>query len=68
MEYEFVKDEFMNYDIYLNKQISVLNDLRQKFINRLLYVWIRILKESFDVLNKDFDFKDLNWMCFCKIL
>lgn len=67
MEYEFVKDEFMNYDIYLNKQISVLNDLRQKFINRLLYVWIRI-KESFDVLNKDFDFKDLNWMCFCKIL
>lgn len=67
MEYEFVKDEFMNYDIYLNKQISVLNDLRQKFINRLLYVWIRI-KESFDVLNKYFDFKDLNWMCFCKIL
>lgn len=67
MEYEFVKDEFMNYDIYLNKQISVLNDLRQKFVNRLLYVWIRI-KESFDVLNKDFDFKDLNWMCFCKIL
>lgn len=67
MEYEFVKDEFMNYDIQLNKQISVLNDLRQKFVNRLLYVWIRI-KESFDVLNKDFDFKDLNWMCFCKIL
>lgn len=67
MEYELVKDELMNYDIRLNKQISVLNDLRQKFVNRLLYVWIRI-KESFDVLNKDFDFKDLNWMCFCKIL
>lgn len=67
MEYEPVKDELMNHDTPLNKQISVSNDLRQKLINRSLYVWIRI-KESSDALNKDFDLKDSNWMCLCKIL
>lgn len=68
MEYEPVKDELMNHDTHLNKQISVWsNDLRQKLINRSLYVWIRI-KESSDALNKDFDLKDSNWMCLCKIL
>lgn len=67
MEYEPVKDELMNHDTRLNKQISVSNDLRQKLINRSLYVWIRI-KESSDALNKDFDLKDSNWMCLCKIL
>lgn len=54
MEYEPVKDELMNHDTHLNKQISVSNDLRQKLVNRSLYVWIRILKESSDALNKDF--------------
>lgn len=68
MEYEPVKDELMNHDTQLNKQISVSNDLRQKLVNRSLYVWIRILKESSDALNKDFDLKDSNWMCLCKIL
>lgn len=68
MEYEPVKDELMNHDTRLNKQISVSNDLRQKLINRSLYVWIRILKESSDALNKGFDLKDSNWMCLCKIL
>lgn len=67
MEYETVKDELMNHDTHLNKQISVSNDLRQKLVNRSLYVWIRI-KESSDALNKDFDLKDSNWMCLCKIL
>lgn len=67
MEYEPVKDELMNHDTRLNKQISVSNDLRQKLINRSLYVWIRI-KESSDALNKGFDLKDSNWMCLCKIL
>lgn len=67
MEYEPVKDELMNQDTHFNKQISVSNDLRQKLINRSLYVWIRI-KESSDALNKDFDLKDSNWMCLCKIL
>lgn len=67
MEYEPVKDELMNHDTRLNKQISVSNDLRQKLVNRSLYVWIRI-KESSDALNKDFDLKDSNWMCLCKIL
>lgn len=68
MEYEPVKDELMNHGTHLNKQISVSNDLRQKLVNRSLYVWIRILKESSDALNKDFDLKDSNWMCLCKIL
>lgn len=68
MEYEPVKDELMNHNTHLNKQISVSNDLRQKLVNRSLYVWIRILKESSDALNKDFDLKDSNWMCLCKIL
>lgn len=68
MEYEPVKDELMNQDTHLNKQISVSNDLRQKLVNRSLYVWIRNLKESSDALNKDFDLKDSNWMCLCKIL
>lgn len=67
MEYEPVKDELMNHDTQLIKQISVSNDLRQKLVNRSLYVWIRI-KESSDALNKDFDLKDSNSMCLCKIL
>lgn len=67
MEYEPVKDELINHDTQLNKRISLSNEQMQKLVNRSQYVWIRI-KESSDALNKEFDLKDSNWTCLCKIL
>lgn len=57
----------MKYDTQLKKQISVSNEQMQNLVNRSQYVWIRI-KQSSDALNKQFDLKDWNWTCLCKIL